>query len=94
MEYDEDFIQSIQEPDGDDLELGKKEEYLIIEMVHKNYSQFVRLMIELGAKIDVDSRKPIKFGPKSKPEQVSVFKIAYENRNEKILALLMLNSDK
>lgn len=81
MANDEDFLNWIQCPQFDDDDGTKKEEHLIIEMVQKNYTQFVRLMIEQGARIDIESRKPIRFGKENQATVATVFKIAYENRN-------------
>lgn len=44
-------------------------------------------MIDLEAKLDVTSRKPVKAGTENEPEGTSLFKIAYSMRNADILAL-------
>lgn len=51
-------------------------------------------MIDLEAKLDVTSRKPVKAGTENEPEGTSLFKIAYSMRNTDILALLMICIDK
>lgn len=58
MAKDKNFVKMLKEPNSQQSRAWK-EEHIFIEMVHKNYSQVVKVMIEHGAKLDVQSKKPI-----------------------------------
>lgn len=92
MQKNEHFLKRIKEPEEYE---NSKDEILMIEMVYKNYTQIVRVMIELGAKLDLRSRHYLKFQESSKQEKnSSLFKIAYRSSNYDILALLMIHKEK
>ena len=81
MEKDTKFLKQIQEPEYIIYDRGQEEdEYYIVDMVRMNYTQVVKVMIGLNAKLDVESKKRIDYsnGEISDDPGTKIFKIAYK----------------
>lgn len=57
IEKDKKFLAQIKDPDQSQ---NLNEEHIIIEMIMKDYTQIVQLMILFGAKLNIKSKKPVK----------------------------------
>lgn len=89
MKSDQKFVNGLQNP-----ERVVSNEHILIEMIHKNYYQAVKIMIQLGAKLDIKAKNAITF-PNSTEETfgASPFKIAFRFSYRDILTLIMINKE-
>lgn len=72
-----------------------EQEHLVVEMVQKNYSQVLKVMINLNAKLDVRSKKETVFANTNTIKAgASLLEISFKNGNHDALALIMINIDK